>query len=115
MLYYAIKVIISSLLIVLVSEVSKRSTFFGSVFASVPLVSILAFIWLYIDTKDKAKVAELSRGIFWLVIPSLSMFILLPILLKKMGFYPALAISVVLMVLFYFIMIFLLDKIGIKI
>lgn len=115
MLYYAIKVIISSLLIVLVSEVSKRSTFFGSVFASVPLVSILAFIWLYIDTKDKAKVAELSWGIFWLVIPSLSMFILLPILLKKMGFYPALAISVVLMVLFYFIMIFLLDKIGIKI
>lgn len=115
MLYYAIKVIISSLLIVLVSEVSKRSTFFGSVFASVPLVSILAFLWLYIDTKDKAKVAELSRGIFWLVIPSLSMFILLPILLKKMGFYPALAISVVLMVLFYFIMIFLLDKIGIKI
>lgn len=115
MLYYAIKVIISSVLIVLVSEVSKRSTFLGSVFASVPLVSILAFIWLYLDTKDTSKVADLSWGIFWLVIPSLSMFILLPVLLKKMGFYPALAISVVLMVLFYFIMIFILEKIGIKI
>lgn len=115
MLYFAIKVIISSVLIVLVSEVSKRSTFLGSVFASVPLVSILAFIWLYIDTKDKVKVADLSWGIFWLVIPSLSMFILLPALLKKMGFYPALVISVVIMVLFYFIMIFLLNKIGIKI
>ncbi|MCU7526366.1 MAG: DUF3147 family protein [Ignavibacteria bacterium] len=115
MLYYALKVIISSILIVLVSEVSKRSTFLGSVFASVPLVSILAFIWLYVDTKDKLKVAELSRGIFWLVIPSLSMFLLLPVLMKKMGFYAALAVSIVLMVLFYFVMIFLLDKIGIKI
>ncbi|HEX2869121.1 MAG TPA: DUF3147 family protein [Ignavibacteriales bacterium] len=115
MLYYALKVIISSALIVLVSEVSKRSTFLGSVFASVPLVSILAFIWLYVDTKDKAKVADLSWGIFWLVIPSLSMFILLPALLKKMGFYPALALSVIIMVLFYFLMIFLLDKFGIKI
>ncbi|MCU7491954.1 MAG: DUF3147 family protein [Bacteroidota bacterium] len=115
MLYYALKVIISSVLIVLVSEVSKRSTFLGSVFASVPLVSILAFIWLYVDTKDKLKVAELSRGIFWLVIPSLSMFLLLPVLMKKMGFYAALAVSIVLMVLFYFVMIFLLDKIGIKI
>ncbi|HEX2962498.1 MAG TPA: DUF3147 family protein [Ignavibacteriales bacterium] len=115
MLYYALKVIISSILIVVVSEVSKRSTFLGSVFASVPLVSILAFIWLYVDTKDKLKVAELSRGIFWLVIPSLSMFLLLPVLMKKMGFYAALAISIVVMVLFYFVMIFLLDKIGIKI
>ncbi|MGE5498088.1 MAG: DUF3147 family protein [Syntrophothermus sp.] len=115
MLYYALKVIISSVLIVLVSEVSKRSTFLGSVFASVPLVSILAFIWLYVDTKDKLKVAELSRGIFWLVIPSLSMFILLPLLMKKMGFYAALAVSVIIMVLFYFLMIFILGKIGIKI
>ncbi|MGE5351071.1 MAG: DUF3147 family protein, partial [Acidobacteriota bacterium] len=110
-----LKVIISSVLIVLVSEVSKRSTFLGSVFASVPLVSILAFIWLYVDTKDKLKVAELSRGIFWLVIPSLSMFILLPLLMKKMGFYAALAVSVIIMVLFYFLMIFILGKIGIKI
>lgn len=87
----------------------------GSIFASIPLVSVLAFIWLYIDTKDSSKISELSYGIFWLVIPSLSLFLLLPFLLKKMSFYPALAISIVGMVLFYFIMIFLLGKIGIKI
>lgn len=115
MLYYAIKVIISSFLIVFISEISKRSTFLGSVFASVPLVSILAFIWLYRDTHDKARIAELSWGIFWLVIPSLSMFILLPVLLRKMGFYPALAVSVVCMILFYFLMIIILGKAGIKI
>ncbi|MCU7495355.1 MAG: DUF3147 family protein [Ignavibacteria bacterium] len=115
MLYYALKVAVSSFLIVLVSEVSKRNTFLGSVFASVPMVSILAFIWLYTDTGDKTKVAELSLGIFWLVIPSLSMFITLPLLLKKTGFYPALAVSAILMILFYFLMMFILHKLGIRI
>lgn len=114
MLYYITKVIISSVIIVIVSELSKRSTLLGSIFASMPLVSILAFIWLYHDTKSKEQVSELSNGIFWLVIPSLSMFILLPILLKKMDFLPALFISVAIMVVFYFLMVFILGKFGIR-
>lgn len=114
MVYYILKVLISSFLIVLISEVSKKSSLFGSIFASIPLVSVLAFIWLYIDTNDKSKISELSYGIFWLVIPSLSLFLILPVLLKKMTFYPALALSIIGMVIFYFIMIFVLDKMGIK-
>jgi len=76
MIYYIIKVLLSSVIIVAVSEISKRSTLMGSIIASVPLVSLLAFIWMYIDTKDTVKIAELSQGIFWLVIPSLLFFIL---------------------------------------
>jgi uncharacterized membrane protein (GlpM family) len=115
MIYYIIKVLISSGLIVLISEVSKKSSTLGSIFASIPLVSVLAFIWLYIDTKDKTKISELSYGIFWLVIPSLSLFLILPVLLKRMSFYPALIIGIICMVVLYFLMIFILGKLGIKI
>ena len=52
MLYYATKVIITALLIVLISEISKRSTLAGSILASIPLVSVLAMMWLYIDTQN---------------------------------------------------------------
>jgi len=116
MIYYIIKVLLSSVTIVAISEISKRSTFIGSISASIPLVSLLAFIWMYIDTKDVIKIAELSQGIFWLVIPSLAFFILFPVLLKKnIDFWLSLGISLTIMVFCYFIMLFILKKAGVNI
>ncbi len=73
---------LSALLIVLISEVAKRSTWLGAILASLPITSLLAFCWLYQDTGDTTQIAALSRGIFWLVLPSLVLFIALPILLE---------------------------------
>ena len=116
MIQYIIKVALSAALIVVVSEASKKSSLIGGILASVPLLSVLALIWLYIDTKDIQKISQLSTSIFWLVIPSLSFFIVLPVLLKmKIDFYLALSISIIIMVLLYYIMIFLLGKFGIHI
>jgi hypothetical protein len=114
MIYYIIKVLLSSVTIVAITEISKRNTTLGSILASVPLVSLLAFIWLYIDTKDTTKIAELSQGIFWLVIPSLLFFILFPLLLKKnVDFWLSLGMSLSIMVVGYFVMLFILKKVGI--
>jgi len=116
MIYNIIKVLLSAVTIVVISEISKRSTLAGSILASVPIVSLLAFIWIYLDTKNTAKIAELSQGIFWLVIPSLLFFILFPILLKKnVEFWLSLAVSLAVMILGYFAMLFLLKKFGINI
>jgi len=116
MIYYLIKVLLSSVTIVAISEISKRSTLTGSILASVPIVSLLAFVWIYIDTKDAAKIADLSQGIFWLVIPSLLFFILFPILLRKnVGFWLSLGISLTIMILGYFVMLYILKKSGISI
>ncbi|MHB9056933.1 MAG: DUF3147 family protein [Paludibacteraceae bacterium] len=116
MLYYIIKVLLSSVVIVAVTEISKRSTLFGSILASVPLVSLLAFIWLYLDTKDVKQIADLSQGIFWLVIPSLLFFVLFPVMLNKnINFWISLSVSLGVMVGGYFIMLFILNKINIKI
>ncbi|MDP4272275.1 MAG: DUF3147 family protein [Bacteroidota bacterium] len=115
MAYYIIKVLISAILIVAISEISKRSSLVGSIFASIPFLSLMAFVWMYIDTKDVHKIADLSSGIFWLVIPSLSFFILFPVLLRKgMNFYLSLTLSTLVMVLFYFGMIYLLKKCGVN-
>jgi hypothetical protein len=92
---YLVKIIVTALLVVLISELSKRSTFVGALLASVPVVSVLAMIWLYNDTRDAAQVAALSRSVFWLVLPSLVLFLLLPVMLARgFQFYVSLAASI---------------------
>ncbi len=115
MIYYIAKIIITTILIVLISEIAKRSSLIGSILASIPLISILAMTWLYVDTGDNERVIALSTGIFWLVIPSLTLFVSLPLLMKKgIGFYPSMAISIALTLIAYYVMILILGKFGIK-
>jgi len=113
--YYLIKILVTTALIVLISEIAKRSSLLGAILASVPLVSVLAMIWLYIDTKDPAKVSALASSVFWLVLPSLALFIALPVLLKQgVNFYLSLGISIGLTIGCYWLMISALGHFGIK-
>jgi hypothetical protein len=114
MLYFATKVIISALIIAVVSEVAKQSAALGALIKSLPLISILAMIWLYVDTHDTAKISELSTSTFWLVLPTLPMFLVLPALLKSgVSFYPSLGISVGVMLACYAVAVPLLARIGV--
>ncbi len=81
--YLILKFSLSAALLVTVSEIAKRSSLWAALLASLPLTSLLAFFWLYVDTKDTNKVASLSMDIFWLVIPSLALFPSLALLLKN--------------------------------
>ena len=115
MMYTLIKIVVTSGLVVTISEIARRSTFMAGILASIPLVSVLGFFWLYYDTKDVNKISELSTSIFWLVIPSLALFITLPILIKKgVGFYSSIGISISITVFCYYLMILVLEKVGIK-
>lgn len=116
MLYATIKVLLTSVLVVAVSETAKRSALFGALIASIPLTSVLAMIWLYVDTGDTEKIARLSTGIFWLVLPSLVLLITLPVLLRAgLDFYPSLAASIVMTVGAYAVMLYVLGLAGIEI
>lgn len=101
MTQFIIKTLVSAVLIAVISTVSKRFPGFGGLIASLPLASILAMIWLYQDTQDVQKVINLSNAIFWMIIPSLSFFIVLPYLIKRFDFYPGMFISVLLLGLTY--------------
>jgi F0F1-type ATP synthase assembly protein I len=112
-----LKILISAILIYGISELSKRSTLLGALLASLPLTSLLAMIWLYWDTQDVKRVASLSTGVLWLVLPSLVLFALLPALLLRWQFsFPvALAIACGATVAAYFVMVILLGRFGIKV
>ena len=83
MFYYALKIGISALVIVAITEISKRSSGFAALLAALPLISLLAFVWLHIEGAEPLRIAELSSQIFWLVLPSLVLFLLLPLLLRQ--------------------------------
>lgn len=114
MLYTAIKVLVTAVLVVAISEVAKRSTLFGAILASLPLTSLLAFIWLYGETGDVQKVASLSYSIFWYVLPSLVLFIVLPLLLARgFDFWLSLAAASAATVAAYALMSQLLARFGV--
>lgn len=62
----------TALLVVLISELDKRNAFAGVLLAALPLTSLLALVWLYRNTGSALQAADLARGIFWLVLPSLA-------------------------------------------
>jgi predicted permease len=114
MLYAAIKIVVTAVLVVAISEAAKRSALAGGIIASLPLTSLLAFVWLYGETGDRARVAGLSRSVFWYVLPSLVMFIALPMLLDRgADFWLSLAISAALTFAAYLVMAALLARFGI--
>lgn len=111
---YAVKVAVTSVLVVLISEVSKRSTLVGALLASLPLTSLIAMVWLYAETRDATRIAALSTGIFWLVLPSLVLFVALPALIRGgWTFWPSLALSALLTAAAYAGMTALLSRFGI--
>lgn len=115
MAYYITKVVVTAVLVVLISEISKRSSFIGAVLASVPLTSVLAMLWLYIDTGDINRVSELAGSVFWLVLPSLALFIALPVLLAQgINFYLSLAASIGITAVCYWLMVVALSHYGVK-
>ena len=115
MAYYLVKIAVTTILIVAISEVAKRSSFAGAILASIPLVSVLAMIWLYLDTRSVDKVSALSSSVFWLVLPSLVLFVALPVLLKQgLNFYLSMGISITLTVMCYGLMVVALNQFGIK-
>ena len=112
---YGVKVAITAIVVVAIAELGKRSSFWGAVLASLPLTSLLAFVWLYLDTGDAGRVASLSQSIFWLVIPSLPLFLLLPLMLKlQWSFWLSLLIACGLTAAFYVAMTWALPRVGVQ-
>ena len=114
--HYFIKVFISSGIIVLVSEIAKRDNLLGGLIASIPLVSVLSMIWLYVDTNDIDKVKALANGILWMVVPSMSLFIIFPILINYgIKFYLSLTISILITMVCYLLTISFMNYFGFKV
>ena len=82
MLYFVVKCPLSGIIIAAVSAIAKRSPAFGALVVSLPLPSLLSFLWLWRDTGDAERIAGVSESTFWYVLPSLPLFLILPAMLR---------------------------------
>lgn len=92
------KYLITAAVVVAVSELAKRSDRLGALLASLPLVTLLALTWLYVEKQPAEKIANHAWYTFWYVVPTLPMFLAFPRLLTRFGFWPALGFSALLTV-----------------
>jgi len=83
MLWAIVKLLMTSIVVVLVSEVAKRSDRIGGLIAALPLLTILTFIWLHLENQTDEKIAIHTWYTFWYVVPTLPMFLVFPWLLAK--------------------------------
>ena len=115
MVYLLLKAAISGALIAAASEIARRWPGIGGLIVSLPLVSLLTFLWVWRDTGDSQRVAELSQSAFWFFLPSMPMFLVLPAMLRTgVGFWLALTMSITLTVMLYSGMFWLAPRIGVR-
>ena len=115
MLYLFIKAAISGAIVATVSEIARRYPGWGGLVASLPLTSLLAMIWLWRDSGEPERVAELSVSTIWFFMPSIPLFIALPWLLRSgVGFWAAIAIVVGMTLALYALMFWAAPRLGLK-
>lgn len=110
-----VRALLSGLIIALASTIARRQPGFGALIVSLPLVSILAMIWLWRDVPDAENMARHVESTFWYILPSMPMFLLIPALLRRgIGFWPSLSAGCGLTVALYVAMTLVAGRAGIK-
>ena len=111
--WLAFKYLVTAFIVVLVSEAARRSDKLGAVLAALPLVTVLAMVWLYLERQPAEKIANHAFYTFWYVLPTLPMFLAFPALMQRLGFWWALAAGAVITSLCFLLVVFAARKWGI--
>jgi len=113
MTWLIVKYLISAGAIVLISEVAKRSGKIGALLTALPLISLLALIWMYAENQPVEKIGNYAFYTFWYVIPTLPLFLIFPYFLPRIGFWGSLGISAGISIGCFLIFAFVLRRFGI--
>jgi F0F1-type ATP synthase assembly protein I len=113
MLWLTVKYGITAFMIVLISELAKRSDRLGGLIAALPIMTLLTLIWLYVENQPSEKIANHAWYTFWYVIPTLPIFLFFPYLLPRIGFWPTLGTSVIITLICFIVFAFILKRFGI--
>jgi hypothetical protein len=101
---YFLRIALTVLMVLAITEATKRFGFWGSLLASLPTISLISMIWIYMDTKDTQRISLFSIQVFWFVLPSLGLFLSLPWLLTRYSFPVSLSGACVITVILYLAM-----------
>ncbi len=108
------KYLLTAGVVVLISEVAKRSDRLGGLIAALPLVTVLALIWLYVENQSSEKISNHAYYTFWYVLPTLPMFLIFPYLLKKFGFWITLSLSMMITLIIFYIFAKVMKSFGVE-
>jgi hypothetical protein len=112
---FAIRAILSGIIIALIALVGKKAPAAGAIIASLPLISILGMIWLWRDTGDSKLLADHAEATFYFVIPSLPMFLLIPWMLRNgHDFWLSLGSGIAVTAIFYLITAMVAARFGVQ-
>ncbi|MFA6989900.1 MAG: DUF3147 family protein [Candidatus Gastranaerophilaceae bacterium] len=78
-----LKIITSSLMIILITETAKRHSMLGGVIAVLPINILLSLIWLYIEKKDIVLLGNFTYSAFWGIFPTMFFLISITFLFNK--------------------------------
>lgn len=88
------KILITSLIIVLVSEIAKLNARIGGLIAAMPLTTFLILFWLYYENVSENKIlAHINYTLLYLI-ATIPMFLVFPYCLNKFGFWITIFISI---------------------
>ncbi|MCD6735385.1 MAG: DUF3147 family protein [Burkholderiaceae bacterium] len=113
MAWLVTKYFATAAVVVLVSEFARRSGRLGALVGALPLVSLLALIWLHLEEQTPQKIADFAWYTFWYVVPTLPMFLAFPALLPRIGFWPALAACVLITIVSFVLFALIVRRFGI--
>ena len=108
------KYFITAAMVVLISEIAKRSDKLGGLIAALPLVTVLTLIWLYVENQPPSKIANHAWYTFWYVVPTLPMFLAFPALLPRLGFWATLLACVLITIACFVAFAFVVRRFGIE-
>lgn len=112
---FAIRAILSGIIIALIALISRKAPAAGALIASLPLISVIGMIWLWRDTTDPQLLANHAEATFWYVLPSLPMFLLMPWILRSgYGFWVALVAGIATTIILYLITIVIAARFGVR-
>lgn len=114
MQWLIVKYALTAAVVVLVSEAAKRSDKLGGLIAALPLVTVLALVWMYVEGQSLQKISNHAFYTFWYVLPTLPMFLVFPFLLKRVGFIPALGASALLTLVIFALFALLMRRFGVQ-
>ena len=111
----AAKALLAGIMIAAIAEIGRRLPAMGALIASLPLVSILGMIFLWHARPDAENMAVHTQATFWYVLPSLPMFLLMPILLRAgWPFWLSLAAGCALTIALYGAMLMIVPRLGLR-
>ena len=95
-MFIVLKIIITALIIVIVTEIAKFNDRIGGLIAALPITTFIILFWMHYENNSIEKISNHASYTLLYVLPTLPMFLVFPFCIHKFGFWMTILICIVL-------------------